>query len=115
MLTAGRLKERIKVERFTETELPSGSVSKTWTTIHEPFCDLQEKSASIDTVATLETLPQVFIFTLRYNPEVSYVKGDRITWRNRVFKIHSFQVDASRTTTVITAKALNETTQMNEN
>lgn len=111
-IASGRLRERITVERYAETELPDGNVIKTWTTIHSPFCDVIEKDASIDTIATLDEMAQVIIITLRYNPEVFYQIGDRIKWRDRVLKLHSLKVDAKRTTTTIIAKTHNETTQM---
>ena len=112
MVISGRLRERITVERYTETDMLDGNVSKTWTTIHTPFCDVVEKDASIDTIATLDEMAQVFIITLRYNPEVFYQIGDRIKWRDRELKLHSLKVDAKRTTTTIIAKTHNETTEM---
>ncbi len=112
MIVSGRLTERIKVERSIETDMPDGSVSRIWTTIHEPFCDVIEKDASIDTIATHDNIEQVAIITLRYNPEVSYLIGDRITWRGRILKLHSFKVDKKRTWTEIIAKMHNETTAM---
>ena len=112
ILRSGRLNERIQIQRYSETELPDGNVTKIWTTIHSPYCDVEEKNASIDTIATHDDMSQVVVFTLRWNPEISYLIGDRILWRERVLKIHSFQVNKSRVTTVIIAKTHNETTDM---
>lgn len=113
MISANRLNERIKVLRATEVELPDGSIGKpNWTTLHSPFCEVEEKDASIDVIASQDNIGQVAIFTMRYNPEVFYQIGDRIEWRGRNFKIHSFKVDSLRTKTVIIAKMHNETTEM---
>lgn len=112
MISANRLNERISVLRATEVELPDGSISKTWTTLHSPFCEVEEKDASIDVIASQDNIGQVAIFTMRYNPEVFYQIGDRIEWRGRNFKIHSLKVDSLRTKTVIIARMHNETTQM---
>jgi phage head-tail adaptor, putative, SPP1 family len=112
MISANRLNERINVIRATEEELPDGSIKKTWMTLHSPFCEVEEKDASIDVIASQENIGQVAIFTMRYNPEVFYQIGDRIKWRSREFKIHSFKVDSLRTKTVIIAKMHNETTEM---
>lgn len=112
MIASGKLTERIKIERYTETELPDGSLEKTWTTLHEPFCDVVEKDAGIDVIASQDNISQVITFTMRYNPEVHYQIGDRIKWRSRDLKIHSFKVDKMRIRTTIIAKTHNETTQM---
>lgn len=112
MIIAGRLNERITVERFVEADLPDGSVSKTWTTIHTAFCDAVEKDASIDTIATHDSMQQVVIFTMRYNPEIHYKFDDRILWRGRTLTLHSLKVDKQRTVTTIIAKTHNETTEM---
>ena len=112
MRTSGRLNERITIKRFIETELPDGSTSKTWMTLHSPYCDVEEKDASVDLIASQDNIGQVIIFKMRYNPEVFYLIGDRIEWRSRDLKIHSFKVNKSRTETTIIAKTHNETTEM---
>lgn len=112
MRIAGKLNERITIKRFTETELPDGSLSKTWTTLHTAYCDVEEKSASIDVIASQDNISQVIVFKLRHNPEIAYLIGDRIEWRRRDLKIHSFQVNNTRSETIIIAKTHNETTQM---
>lgn len=111
-LASGRLTERVIVERYTEVELPDGNVSKSWSTIHVPYCDVQEKDASIDTIATHDDMSQVIIVTCRWNPEIFYKEGDRLKWRDRVMKIHSFKINKRRSITTIIAKTHNETTQM---
>lgn len=112
MIGSGKLNERIHIQRFVETEEPDGNVTKTWTTIHTPFCNVEEKDAGIDTIATHDDMSQVIVFTLRWNPEVFYKIGDRISWRDRELKIHSFKVSKDRTTTTIIGKTHNETTEM---
>ncbi|MCY4781706.1 head-tail adaptor protein [Sphingobacterium sp. UT-1RO-CII-1] len=112
MLTAGKLNERIHVRRAVEVEKPEGSTKKEWAEIHTAYCHVTEKDASIDLIASQDNIGQVVMFTLRYNPEVFYQIGDRITWRSRDFKIHSLKVDTKRISTVIVGKAHNETTQM---
>lgn len=111
-LASGRLTERVIVERYTEVELPDGNVSKSWSTIHVPYCDVQEKDASIDTIATHDDMSQVIVVTCRWNPEIFYKEGDRLKWRDRVMKIHSFKINKRRSITTIIAKTHNETTQM---
>lgn len=111
MLTSGRLSERLTIRRAQETELEDGSVSKTWTILLTTFCDVEQKNGSIDVIASQDNIEQVMFFTLRYRRDIPFIIGDRIEWRGRDFKIHSFDWDKNRTKLTIIAKTHNETTQ----
>lgn len=71
---------------------------------------MKMQNAGIDVIAAQDNISQVFVFTMRYRTDIPFIKGDRLFWRDRDLKIHSFNWDILRTRLDIICKADNETT-----
>lgn len=110
MVNAGSLREKVTIRREAVTDLPDGSQSVTWTDILTTFCRVEQKNASIDVIASQDNIGQVMVFQMRYRTDIPFIIGDRLEWRERNFKIHSFSWDILRTVLTIICNTHNETT-----
>lgn len=104
MIPAGRLREKVAVERYEETVLPDGSRVMDWVTVMETLAGVKLNDADLDTIASQDNLYQVVQFTVRYRSAPKILSGDRIKWRGRDLKIHSFRADLLRTALVVTCR-----------
>lgn len=109
-IAAGQLREYVVIQRPSYTELPDGSTSVSYTDLLQTYCHVEQKNASIDVVASQDNLAQVMVFKMRYRTDPVFVIGDRVVWRERNFKIHSFSWDMLRTVLTIICQTHNEST-----
>lgn len=115
MMPAGLYREKITVERPVREDNPNGSGwQTTWVMLLETLSNVEQKLASNDVIAQQENLINPFYFNMRFRTDVTFNIGDRITWRNRFFKIHSWAWDIRRTNLTIIASADNETTDISD-
>lgn len=110
MINAGRLREFVTIQRGTETPLSDGSTSVVYNTLLTTYCDVKQRTASIDVVGAQDNIAQRMIFTMRYRTNIPFEIGDRLIWRERNFKIHSFEWDVLRTKLEISCNTHNEST-----
>lgn len=109
-LNAGQLREFVTIQRATYTELPDGSTSVAFSDLLTTFCSVKQTTARIDVVSSQDNIAQRMIFTMRYRTNIEFVIGDRLVWRNRNFKIHSFEWDILRTKLLVSCNTHNEST-----
>lgn len=115
MINAGSLREFVTITRETSEELPDGShTPAVWIPILTTYCRLEQKNASIDVLAAQDNLSQVMVFQMRYRTDIPFIIGDRLSWRDRDLKIHSFSWDIMRTVLTIICVTHNETTDSGE-
>lgn len=107
-LNAGRLREFVTVKRPVITELPDGSTPTTYVDVVTTYCDVKQQTARIDVVGSQDNIAQRMIFTMRYRTDL--LIGDRLIWRERNFKIHSFEWDILRTKLEVSCNTHNEST-----
>ena len=70
----------------------------------ETLAGVKLAEADLDNIASQDNLYQVLQFTLRYRSTPKILSGDRIKWRDRALKIHSFRPNLLRTAIVITCR-----------
>lgn len=110
-IPAGRLREYLIITRLDQEELPDGSMSVgTERELLQTYCTWDQRAASIDVIAAQDNISQVFVFKLRYRTDIIFQIGDRVQWRDRSLKIHSFQWDILRTVLTIICQTHTETT-----
>lgn len=111
MVPAGKLREKVRIERFVRTDTPDGSWADQWVLVVDPlFCNVQQKTASVDIIASQANMIKPVYFTCRYRTDLPFRIGDRIVWRGRNFNIDSFTWDENRTTLLIIGHSEDETT-----
>ena len=110
MRGAGRLREYIEVVRKSTDVQPDGSETVTWDSILTTNASVKMSSGGIDTIASQDSITQVFQFTIRYRPDIDIRIDDRLIWRDRNFKISKLDFDILRTFIVITSRTDNEST-----
>ena len=110
MRGAGRLRESLEIERKSTAVQPDGSETATWDSILTTNASVKMSSGGIDTIASQDSISQVFQFTIRYRTDVVIQIDDRLIWRDRNFKISKLDFDIMRTFIVITSRTDNEST-----
>ena len=110
MRGAGRLRERIEVVRKSTVVQPDGSETVAWAPVLTTNASVKMSSGGIDTIASQDSITQVFQFTIRYRTDVVIQIDDRLIWRGRNFKISKLDFDIMRTFIVITSRTDNEST-----
>lgn len=103
MIRAGRLREKIVIQRPDRQYNDTGNWDTVPINIIETFCDVQMRNASNDIIAAHNEIIQPYYFTFRHRPDKAIRKGDILFWRERKFKIHSFSWDVLRTKLTIIA------------
>lgn len=111
MVPAGKLREKVRIERFIRTDTPDGSWEDIWVKVVDPlYCNVQQKTASVDVIASQANMIKPVYFTCRYRTDLPFRIGDRIIWRGREFNLDSFTWDENRTTLLIIGHSEDETT-----
>ena len=110
MRGAGKLRDRIEIERKSTVVQPDGSETVTWAPILNTHAAMKMSSGGIDTIASQDSITQVFQFTIRYRTDVVIQIDDRLIWRDRNFKISKLDFDILRTWIMITCRTDNEST-----
>ena len=75
-MQAGKLQNRIALQRLTETVAPSGAVTTTWATYAEGRAELRQAGVSEFLTAATEATTKNAVFLVRWLPGVSV--ADRI-------------------------------------
>lgn len=110
MLPSGALREHLEIERKSTVVQPDGSETVTWAPILNTHASMKMSSGGIDTIASQDSITQVFQFTIRYRTDVVIQIDDRLIWRDRSFKISKLDFDILRTWIMITCRTDNEST-----
>jgi SPP1 family predicted phage head-tail adaptor len=98
----GKHKDRIVISERTGVADGYGGQSETFVTKWQGFAEVEKKSGSKGIDASAISFSSTYEFTLRTNPNISFVKTDKIVWKGRTFGINSIDLNMSRFT-VITA------------
>jgi len=85
MMQAGKLQQRIELQRMTETVNPSGSVVQTWATYASGKAELRQAGLSEFLTGYGEGTSNTAVFLLRWVPGVS--ASDRIVHGGKVWNI----------------------------
>lgn len=96
MITAGRLRDRISIQRKTTSQTPDGGSETVWDTIHDTYADVEEVRPSVDVIAQQQNIQIMIRVRIRYNPELSIKNGDRIEWRGFILVAMAPKVDPLR-------------------
>lgn len=111
ILSAGELREIIKIQRPQRTPNGSGGWETTYVdVIAKTYAKVTQKQASADVIASQENVNALVEFQLRHRPE-NILNGDRIVWRDFNFTVNRIVVDPLRTSITITANSEIETTE----
>ena len=115
MRGAGRLRESLVIERKSTAVQPDGSETVTWNPMLTTHAAMKMSSGGIDTIASPDSIIQVFQFTFRHRTDVVIQIDDRLNWRGRNFKISKLDFDILRTWILITCRTDNESTSDGQN
>lgn len=85
MMQAGKLQQRIELQRMTEVVAPSGAVSQTWATYGTGKAELRQAGLSEFLTGFGEGTSNTAVFLLRWVPGVSV--SDRIIHGGKVWNI----------------------------
>jgi SPP1 family predicted phage head-tail adaptor len=85
MMQAGKLQQRIELQRLTETVNPSGAVMQTWATYASGKAELRQAGLSEFLTSYGEGTTDTAVFLLRWVPGVSV--SDRIVHGGKVWNI----------------------------
>ncbi len=85
MMQAGKLQQRIELQRMTETVNPSGSVVQTWATYASGKAELRQAGLSEFLTSYGEGTSNTAVFLLRWVPGVA--ASDRIIHGGKVWNI----------------------------
>jgi hypothetical protein len=104
-------REKIKFVRVTQTQDSSGNLVNSEVVFYAPKAVVvQELKPSVDLIVQQQNISQLIKVTLRYNPEVSIINGDKILWRSFRFNALAPKVDRFRKYIEIMAFSEIETT-----
>ena len=107
-------RERISFIRVTQTQDDSGQLVNIEETYYSPkAAEVTEVRSSVDVIVQQQNVTQVLKVNFRYNPEVSILNGDFISWRGYRFTNLSFKVDPFRRFIEIMAFSEIESTNRN--
>src|SRR5690606_41893208 len=84
MITAGRLRDKISIQRKTTSQTPDGGSQTAWDIIHDTYADVEEVRPSVDVIAQQQNIQTMLRVRIRYNPEINIKNGDRIDWRGLI-------------------------------
>ncbi|MDO9581856.1 MAG: phage head closure protein [Desulfomicrobium sp.] len=85
MMQAGKLQQRIELQRLTETVQPSGAVVQSWATYASGKAELRQAGVSEFLTTYGEGVADNAVFVIRWLPGVSV--SDRISHASKVWNI----------------------------
>ncbi len=97
MISAGRLKDKIKIYRPTAVKNDSGGDVYSNNIYISTYAEVIELSSDPAEIAKQENIKQVIKVTIRYRPTLALSNGDLMEWRGSTFVLNNFKVDAQRT------------------
>ena len=104
-------REKIQFVRVTQDQDASGDLVNNDIIFYAPKAAIvQELKPSVDVIAQQQNISQLIKVTIRYNPEVSIINGDKILWRSFRFNALAPKVDRFRKYIEIMAFSEIETT-----
>jgi SPP1 family predicted phage head-tail adaptor len=98
----GKHNHRIVISERVGVADGYGGQSETFVTKWQGFADVVKKSGSRGIDASAISFSSTYEFTLRTNPNISFLKTDKIVWKGRTFGIYSIDLNLDRFT-VMTA------------
>jgi SPP1 family predicted phage head-tail adaptor len=96
-MRAGRLKNRVSLQSYTETQTNTGFPTKTWATVATVWAAVEAKKGNESEEASelVGTLPATII--IRYSSDVSAVNDTyRVLFGTRIFSIESVILPTDR-------------------
>lgn len=112
MITAGSLREIIKIQKPVRVQNDTGGVSTSYEdVITRTYAEVKEDRSNSPLIAGQENIINSIKFKIRYRP-VEYLKiGYRIVWRDFNYTIRNIKVGRLRTYIEITSNADMETSE----
>ena len=97
MVSAGRLREKIKFMRPIDVSNGSGGFDTTWEDVLNTFAAVEEVSSNPYLIANQENIDNLVRITIRYRPGIPIQNGYRAVWRGFNFIVNNIKVDPLRT------------------
>jgi len=101
------LREKVSFIRSIKSQDSTGQLVNAELTYYQPMgASVKELTPSIDLIAQQQSISSLIEIKIRYNPEISIINGDKISWRGFRFNALAPKVDPLRRW--ITIKAFSE-------
>lgn len=112
MISAGKLREIIKIQRPERVSNGSGGFDTVYNDlISRTYAQVVEQRSNPELVANQENIVNYVRFRIRYRPVIYIKNGDRLVWRGFNFTVNNSKVDPMRTQIEIFVNSEMETTQ----